>query len=140
MSIRVRLIFGLAATLAALYMTGATGESQQPEVRIVGVWTQYYESGRSGKWTQHGAFRVFMKDDKLQMASEDQTKAPEGAIKSRGLFNVGFNGETWTFDSDWGNGRIGSFKLRRVNDDVYEGYSYLNDQRRDHNIWVRASK
>jgi hypothetical protein len=85
-------------------------------------------------------FRVVLKDGKLQMIIEDQANVPKDSIKTNGLFNVKADGETWVFHSDWGDDKTAVFKLKRVNDDVDEGYSYLDNQKLNHNIWIRTKK
>jgi hypothetical protein len=143
MSNHTRWTIGATVALVSLCMMERSGRSQQPEVKkacsIVGVWTQYYEHEKTER-SAHGTFRVALKDGKVQMTIEDQTKAPEDSINTKGLFNVKTDGATWEFHSDWGDDRTAVFKLKRVNDDVYEGYSYLDNQKVNHNIWIRTKK
>jgi hypothetical protein len=104
---------------------------------LVGTWTQFYEDPATGKWVKVGDAAVAHLDGKLQMTIVELAQTPATTIKPRGIFNVNADGEAWTFFSDLGEGRAAYFKLRRVDGDIYEGYSYFNSVPHNRNIWKR---
>jgi len=52
---------------------------------------------------------------------------------SRGITDVRYDGETWSFNSDWGY-KVAKFVLRKTDDDTFEGMVEGNQR----NKWVRV--
>jgi hypothetical protein len=49
---------------------------------------------------------------------------------------VRFSGAEWSFNSDWGDGKVAEFRLRHIGPGVYVGWSYLRDAQVNLNLWV----
>src|SRR5687767_12749104 len=95
-----------AVFLALLFASAVWAQDIE---RNTGEWQQFVWS--SGRWRALGSFVVERQGDTYQMARAAQATEPVGITKSRGLFDVRFAGSDWTFNSDWGNGRVGTFRL-----------------------------
>ena len=106
-----------------------------PIAPIIGVWKQYFYDPY-GKLVYGGTYRVTKQKENYVMYEEEHLKA-SNIVNSLGLFDVAYDGDLWTFKSDWGNGLIGHFRLRRVSDSIFEGESLLHGRIRDKNKWVR---
>jgi len=95
--------------------------SSPPIVPIVGVWKQYFYDAY-GKLVYGGTYRVTKQQENYVMREDDSMKA-SNIVNSLGLFDITYDGDLWTFRSDWGNGLTGYFRLRRVSDTIFEGES-----------------
>jgi hypothetical protein len=103
---------------------------------IIGLWEQYFYD-HAGKLAYGGTFRVVQQKNTYRMYAEKQPKTPF-IINSLGLFDVEYSSGVWTFKSDWGNGDIGHFVLKRVSDTVFEGESLFNGKApKTKNKWVK---
>lgn len=107
------------------------------------------ESGLAGIWEQYavvdsetdiylGEFAVSRLGDEYQMSARTQVQHPL-IINSLGIFDVEYDGDIWTFRSDWGDGNIGRFVLERESEDVFEGHAWLGDEPGPRTRWVRRS-
>src|SRR4051812_39049606 len=86
---------------------------------LVAVAAQAQEEQRAGDWQQFvlendgwhmlGAFRVRQDGSKFDM--QELSHTADAAIPTKGLSNVLFTAGGWSFDSDWGNGDVGVFRL-----------------------------
>ena len=101
--------------------------------RVTGDWQQFVQD--NDVWRSLGIYRVEKAGDGYRMAPVSQTKGP-GVINSKGLSDVQFSGEDWAFRSNWGNGDVAQFRLRRGAPGVYLGWSYLRAEKRDFNMWL----
>lgn len=112
---------------------------------ISGLWNQYMPvensevlfGGLYGVKKTGSSYEMFFIDNDTV---ETEVTTSDGNIytitKSGGISNVILDGNQWSFDSDWGD-RTGHFILNKVSDDMYEGYSYLNNEKRSFNRWER---
>jgi hypothetical protein len=116
--------------LALIVLPG--GAHAQSE-RVTGDWQQFVLV--DDVWRMLGTYRVEKAGDQYRMAPVSQTKGP-GVVNSKGLSDVQFSGEDWSFLSDWGNNDVGQFRLRRAAPGVYLGWSYLREEKRNFNMWV----
>ena len=80
-------------------------------------------------------YRVEQSDGDYRMAPVSQSQEP-GVTPSKGLSNVRFSGAEWTFNSDWGDGKVAEFRLRHIGPGVYVGWSHLRDEQVNLNLWV----
>ncbi len=100
--------------------------------RVIGNWNQYvFEDNR---WRYLGTFAVYFKEDYV-MVPLNQNNSPD-LIHSKGIYQVNFFGNEWTFKSDWGNGNVGEFYLKKIGAGIYHGYPYLRGQRLSENLWI----
>ncbi len=126
-------IVGFWLCVAAAMACPSTAKSAD---RLDGVWEQYLLQ-KSGNWDDFCAAKF-----ELQLTSQgyDATTLwvnPRTGLKWARTFNHRFDGRMWTFRSDWQNGRIAEFRLKRVNADVFIGWSYLRGQRLSRSVWLR---
>lgn len=105
---------------------------------IIGVWSQEFHD--NGKWLPGGEYEVTRTADGYTMTTVDDSMAPKDAIRSQGLSDVKFGGESWSFSSDWGEHGVSQFKLSRQSAGVFIGYSYLNEEMINKNRWTRISR
>jgi hypothetical protein len=64
-------------------------------------------------------------------------KTGKNVINTSGLFGVTFTEAEWRFKSDWGDGKkMAEFLLNKVGKGAYHGWTYLNGQRVNENLWV----
>lgn len=109
----------------------AVGAHAQEEQRA-GDWQQFVLANDG--WHSLGVFRVQQNGSKFEMTELSHTA--DAAIPSKGLSNVLFTAGGWSFDSDWGNGDVGVFRLQRLAPGIYVGWSYLRGTRRNYNMWL----
>src|SRR5262249_26462709 len=83
------------------------GTAHAQSERKTGDWQQYVFV--NDVWHALGVYRVEQNGSEYRMAPVSQTEGP-GIITSKGLTNVLFAGENWTFNSDWGNGDVAAFR------------------------------
>ncbi len=100
---------------------------------MTGDWQQFVLVDDA--WRALGIYRVAQADGDYRMAPVSQSQGP-GTTPSKGLSDVRFAGAEWSFNSDWGDGKVGEFRLRHIGPGVYVGWSYLHDQRVNLNLWV----
>jgi hypothetical protein len=103
---------------------------------IVGTWRQFVVD-ELGQSRYLGTFVVTKLGGGYRMQSQDQVQGPD-VVNSLGLFDIRSNGETWSFNSNWGNGAIGNFVLRRVSPTLFEGDVLFQGRVVGHNKWVRV--
>jgi hypothetical protein len=113
--------------LFSLVAVGAHAQEQR-----AGDWQQFVLANDG--WHALGVFRVEPNGNKFQMTELSHTA--DATIPSKGLSNVLFGPGGWSFDSDWGNGDIGVFRLQRLAPGIYTGWSYLRGVRRNYNMWL----
>jgi len=104
---------------------------------ILGQWRQYVYDPGSGQWQLLGSVLVGKNALGYTMAPGEQVESP-GILNSISIFDVKFDGYTWTFNSNWGQGRVGNFALRRVSDTLFEGDSSYAGQFLQRNRWVKV--
>lgn len=101
-----------------------------------GVWEQYVLP-KQGNWDDFCAAKF-----KLQLTPQGYSAttlmvAPRTGLRWVHAFDHRFDGRMWTFRSDWRDGRIAEFRLKRVNADVFIGWSYLGGRRLTRSVWLR---
>lgn len=101
--------------------------------RVTGDWQQFVLA--KDAWQALGVYRVEQSDGDYRMAPVGQSQEP-GVTPSKGLSTVRFSGAEWTFNSDWGDGKVAEFRLRHIGPGVYVGWSYLRDQQVNLNLCV----
>lgn len=140
-------LFRMITLLAAVILTTGSKPHQVNTTTddISGLWNQYmivendvvlfgglYEVKKSGSYYE----MIFIDNDTVKT----EITTPDGnthmLIKSGGISSVSLDGNQWSFDSDWGN-KTGHFILNKVSEDLYEGYSYLDNEKRSFNRWER---
>jgi hypothetical protein len=107
-----------------------------PKDHLVGRWRQYDVDGLGN--TRYLSTVLVSKHDHDYIMAIAGVAADPDVGSSRGVFDVRYDGTTWTFNSDWGNGQIGMFILRDVAPDVFEGQVYLNGAVVGRSRWTRA--
>lgn len=104
---------------------------------MVGIWVQYLQAPVFGTWLNGGLYRVELANGRLTMRMESDARMTVGLIKPRRITNVTFDGEYWTFVSTWSIGGFGTFRLRRVDDDLFEGRLETDRRESIRNLWRR---
>jgi hypothetical protein len=117
---------------ARAQVDGAT--PQATTERNIGDWQQFVADG-NGAWRPLGIYRVERSEGVYRMAPLSQSQEPD-VTASKGLSDVRFEDAAWRFNSDWGNGDVGEFRLERFGPGIYAGWSYLRGQQRNYNLWV----
>lgn len=107
---------------------------------MVGIWVQYLQAPVFGTWLNGGLYRVASVEGRLTMRMESDAGMTEGVIKPRSITNVAFDGEFWTFVSTWSIGGFGTFRLRRVDDDLFEGRLETDRRQTIRNLWKRVDE
>lgn len=127
----------LAAAIAIWGFFWSKPDSPPPAARtIAGVWDQYVKDD-AGKFIHVGRFVVSEQNGRYSMGAKAWAD-PAKTVRSVSLYDVTYNGEWWTFKSDWENGKKAFFRLKKVSDTIFEGEATAGDQRREMNRWVRA--
>jgi gentisate 1,2-dioxygenase len=124
----------LAALCFALLLFALPGAARAQSDRVTGDWQQFVLDGQ-GAWRALGVYRVEETNGEYRMTPVSQSQDPD-VTTSKGLSNVQFTGKDWTFNSDWGNGDVAEFRLRRIGPGIYAGMSYLREEQRNYNLWV----
>ena len=119
------------ALLLLLAMLPVSAHAQSE--RVTGDWQQFVLDNDA--WRMLGTYRVEKAGEQYRMTPVNQTKGP-GITNSKGLSDVQFSGEDWTFRSDWGNNNIAEFRLQRAAQGIYLGWSYLREEKHNFNMWV----
>ena len=86
---------------------------------IEGVWKQFIPTTDEGD-VYLGTFVVARSNGEYVVSPRTQTEG-QRMENSIGIFDVAYDGRSWTFNSNWGGGRIGNFELQRVSPTVFEG-------------------
>jgi len=105
----------------------------RPAYDIIGKWEQRSLNPWTGKYEALARFRVIQTQEGYEMG---QLESIAGTHTS-GIANVQFDGDTWTFDSDWGPKGVAHFTLRKVSDDAFHGEAYLDGKENQKEKWVR---
>jgi hypothetical protein len=116
-----------------LVLIALPGAAYAQTERVTGDWQQFVLVDDA--WRALGIYRVAQTEGDYRMAPVSQSQEP-GTTPSKGLSNVRFAGAEWSFNSDWGDGKVGEFRLRHIGPGVYVGWSYLRDQQVNLNLWV----
>ena len=101
--------------------------------RVTGDWQQFIYS--DGTWRSLGLYRVEPSGDGYRMEAIDQVRQHD-VVPSRGLSDIRFTETEWRFNSDWGSGKVGEFRLRRAGPGLYLGWSYLHEEKVNLNMWL----
>ena len=104
---------------------------------MVGVWVQYLQSPLFDAWLNGGLHRVEVSGRHLSMRMESDVGMTQGIIKPRAITNVAYDGDVWSLVSEWRIGGSGTFRLRRVDDDLFHGYVYIDGEWSTPNLWKR---
>ena len=86
---------------------------------IVGAWKQYVLSPQEG--AVHIATFVVVRSKGEYIISPRTQNEGEQFQNSISVFDVAYDGNVWTYNSNWGGGEIGNFELKRVSPTVFEG-------------------
>jgi hypothetical protein len=86
---------------------------------IMGAWKQYVLTPDEGD-VYLGTFVVSQLRGEYVINPRTQSEG-ERMMNTLGVFDVSYNGERWTFNSNWGGGEVGNFELQRVSPTVFEG-------------------
>lgn len=99
-----------------------------------GEWMQFVESNHT--WKPGGVYSLYKKNG-IYLMTPVQQSTDKKTIDTRGLFNISISDNHWQFKSAWGKGVVGTFKLTRMTDGAYSGWSYLTRKKMNRNIWLR---
>lgn len=103
---------------------------------IIGTWQQYGLDTTTSQWQLLGTFVVAKVDGVYTISAREQRESP-GLSNSIGIFDVRSDGASWTFNSNWGGGRVGNFRLHRVSDTQFDGTVYFSGRVNGITRWIR---
>jgi hypothetical protein len=86
---------------------------------IEGAWKQYILTQDEGA-VFLGSFVVARAEGEYVISPRTQIEG-ERMENSIGVTDVSYDGRDWTFNSNWGKGRVGNFELERLSPTVFEG-------------------
>jgi hypothetical protein len=86
---------------------------------IEGAWKQYILTQDEGA-VYLGSFVVARAQGEYVISPRNQIEG-ERMENSIGVTDVSYDGRDWTFNSNWGKGRVGNFELERLSPTVFEG-------------------
>lgn len=86
---------------------------------IEGAWKQYIVTKDEGD-VYLGTFVVARSHGEYVISPRTQVEG-ERYQDSIGVFDVSYDGKSWTFNSKWDDGDVGNYELRRVSPTVFEG-------------------
>lgn len=122
---KVGFFIGDSPTKAIIPLNVAEPLRPQP-LGIGGTWRQYIDGRQCGDF--HVSFNA--NTGLYEMSTVKQNTG----ITVKGIYDVRYDGQTWSFNSDWGT-QIGRFVLKQVNVNAFEGIV----AGRDKNRWERIS-
>jgi len=86
---------------------------------IEGAWKQYILTEDEGA-VYLGTFVVARSEGEYVISPRTQLEG-ERMENSIGVTDVSYDGRGWSFNSNWGKGRVGNFELERLSPNVFEG-------------------
>jgi hypothetical protein len=86
---------------------------------IEGAWKQYILTQDEGA-VYLGTFVVARAEGEYVISPRTQSEG-ERMENSIGVTDVSYDGRGWSFNSNWGKGRVGNFELERLSPTVFEG-------------------
>jgi len=86
---------------------------------IEGAWKQYVLTEDEGA-VYMSTFVVSSGEDGYVISPRSQVEG-ERFQTSLGVFDVAYDGDRWSYNSNWGDGEVGNFELARVSPTVFEG-------------------
>ncbi len=128
-----KLVVSVLLCFAAAMACPSTAKSADG---LDGIWEQYVLQ-KSGNWDDFCAAKFDVQRSPEGYDATTLWVNPRTGLKWAHTFSHRFDGRTWTFRSDWQNGRIAEFRLKRVSADVFIGWSYLHGQRLSRSVWLR---
>ena len=151
-----RIVSGIAGTILVLlgavgsyYPTSSTPISApeptthitplkgDPKNNLIGEWQQLRFDPVSKGWVSGGVYQVFAKNNTLHMSTIETWTAPSNSTRSLEVSNVSFDGQHWSFESKWDIGVIATFRLKKIDENTFEGYSWVEGQQVEKNRWLR---
>ena len=119
------------------YREARTSTREDPGDVILGSWQQYIPDQATGAWQHVGTFVVTKSEGSYVMSAREQRSAPD-MVNSIGIFAVQSDGNTWSFNSNWGEGRVGNFLLERVSNTSFEGTIQADGSEVTRTRWTRT--
>lgn len=102
---------------------------------IEGTWKQWCFD-ETNTPVEIGTFIVTRRGGEYVMGARVQVE-DQRIQNSIGIFNIEYNGELWTFNSNLGGGDVGNFHLERKTDTVFEGEIRVADKAPNRTRWVK---
>ena len=116
--------------------SGLAAESPvDPGVPIEGTWKQWVYD-ETGTAVELGAFVVTRRQGEYVISARRQNES-ERIMNTIGIFDVQYDGTLWTFNSNWGKGKVGNFRLQRQTDIVFEGEIIVPGEIPNRTKWVK---
>lgn len=142
MSHRLRpLVFSFLFLLVSLgtYQVGSHYLASQDTLldSPAGVWRQYVVADEEIVYLATFSFQEERGDYAVQALDVGPCTFPQSGFRT---FSHRFDGQRWSFHSDWHQYGVAEFQLERVGQDRFEGYAYLDGSPRPYrHILVRVS-
>lgn len=136
-------MLGVAIAVTSAFIIWLVGiNSSRPDPDPVshsleGNWQQFIWDAQGDGWKSGGVYRVAVQDTTLTMSIVENWTSAKSMVRSTGLSNVTFDGQSWIFDSLLENGVTIRFELDKKDDATFEGHSYYQGSRHTPNRWLR---
>jgi len=122
----------LLCVAACLFLTKSTSGGG-----LDGEWAQYVLQP-NGEWDDLCAAKFLLqRTPRGDYNAKTLWLNPIFRIKQAVTSGHRLNEPMWTFKSNWGGNRIAEFRLKRVSEHVFIGWSYERGQRAKQSVWVR---
>lgn len=108
-----------APAVAATGPAPADESPVTPGAPIEGTWRQWVYD-EAGTPVEIGDYVVTRRRGEYFISARRQQEG-ERILNSIGIYDVVYNGELLTFNSNWGGGNVGAFHLQRQTDVCFEG-------------------
>jgi TIR domain len=129
----------VAVILGVLALVWILPGATDAETSLVGRWQQQAFDPVNDQWIASGEYQVLITSQELSMATVDTTSIGPGRERPQKISNVQFDGETWSFQSTL-EGVSATFRLKKVDDNTFEGYAEIDGEPVEKNRWSRRSR
>lgn len=142
MSQRLRpLLLSLLFLVASLGVYQAGSTSLQPPTRAetpAGTWQQFAIADGEPVYLATFTFREVDGDFEVDPLDVAPCTQPQADFHT---FDHHYDGQGWTFQSDWHQYGVARFELQKVAENRFEGYAYLDGVQRPYkHVLIRVGK
>jgi hypothetical protein len=103
---------------------------------LEGAWKQYVTHPVRGDEVHLGTFVVSKYKGEYAISARAQVEAPDHQ-NSLAIYDVRYDGQHLSFNSNWGNGQIGNFEMERTSPSEFKGVIYVAGQPGNHTRFVK---
>ncbi len=121
-----------AATKA--HSTNGETPKANPRNLVAGTWRHTMRDS-NGQAMVLCWVKASVQGDEVKM---EVIRSAIGTIPAVTVYNVDVSATRWNFDSDWGGGRVGKFRLKKVDDNTFTGAAFENGEQVQDVLWERV--